>query len=185
MVEVVGLDVGDEGGIGRQVHEGTVGLVCLDDVVVAGAVLGVGAVGLHGAADEEAGIEPHAVDGGCQHGGRGRLAVGAGAGERLLALAQVGEHVRAVPDVEPALAGGGELGVLFGDGGGDDDGVDVVGQVGGVVAHVDRDAGLAQLQHHARLLHVRSGDGEPALVGDQGDAGHPDAADADEVDLAR
>ena len=58
MVEVVGLDVRDDGDVRVEVEEGAVGLVRLGDEVRARAVAAVRVVALDDAADEEARVEP-------------------------------------------------------------------------------------------------------------------------------
>ena len=56
MVQMVGLDVGDEHGGGREVRERLVALVGLHHVPPATAGMGVRAVGAHDASDEERGV---------------------------------------------------------------------------------------------------------------------------------
>lgn len=103
MVEMVGLDVCHERDVRGKMHEGTIRLVGLDDVILARAALGIGVVAIDRAADDEARIEPHAIDGRRKHRGSSRLAVRASAGKRLLALPERGKRLRAMPYGDTAL----------------------------------------------------------------------------------
>ena len=57
VVEVLGVDVGDDRDVGRQLEEGAVGLVGLDHHPVARAHAGVGAVGVDDAAVDDGRVE--------------------------------------------------------------------------------------------------------------------------------
>ena len=137
-VHVVGVDVGDDRHHRQQVQERRVGLVGLDDDVVAGAEPRVGAGGVEPAADDEgrveAGLGEHAGD----ERGRRRLAVRAGDGDALLQAHQLGQHHRARHDRDALGARGDHFGVVALHRGRRDDRVGA-GDVRGVVA--DRDAG--------------------------------------------
>ena len=139
-------------------HERTIGLVGLDDVILARAALGVGIVAIDRTADDEARIKPHAIDGSRQHRGRRRLSVRTGTGKRLLALAERCERLGAMPDGNATLAGLDKLGVFLGDGARDDDCVEVAGEICRIVADHDLDARIDEALGGARLLHVRSAD---------------------------
>ena len=75
---VVELDVEDDRDLGRVLVEAAVALVGLGDEDLAVAVLGVGAGGVEVAADGVRRVEAEGAEGDGEHGGRGRLAVGAG-----------------------------------------------------------------------------------------------------------
>jgi len=85
--------------------------------------------------------------------------------------------------IGPALAGQGQLRVVGADRGRDDD-LGPLGQVGGVVAERRLDPGRAQALHIRGVGAVAAGDGGAEAGADQGQAAHPGAADADEVQPA-
>ena len=182
VVEMVGLDVSDHDDVRVEVEEGAVGLVRLADEVAAVAVLAVGVVALDDAADEEGRVEAELVEHRGDHGGRSRLSVGAGDGDRRGVVGEIGEHLCARPDGDAQLAGAQDLGVGLGDGGGGHDDLRHGGVDGGrLMAHVDLDAGVLELADIMGCLKVAAGDLAAALVQHQGDAAHPRSADTDEV----
>ena len=183
VVEVIGLDVGDEHRLGRQVREGLVGFVGLDHVMGAGAGVGVGAVGAHDAADEEGGVGAQRVERAGEHGRRGGLAVRARHGERIEAHAEMREHLGAMPDLKTATSCLDELGVVLEDGRGDDDDRIALGDVLRLLADEHGDAGLAQLLGVTAFLDIGARHLHALVVGHAGDAAHAHAADADEVHL--
>ena len=183
VVEVVGLDVGDEHRLGRQIRERLVGLVRLDDVMVAGAGVGVGAVGAHDAADKEGGVGAQRIERAGEHGRRGGLAERAGHGERIEAHAEMREHLGAMPDLKAATARLDELGVVLEDGRGNDDDRVALGDVLRLLADEHGDAGLAQLLGVTAFLDIGARHLHALVVGHAGDAAHAHAADADEVHL--
>ena len=81
VVEVVGLDVGDDRAEGRQQQEGAVALVGLGDEDVAAAGVGVAARLGQVAADGERRMQPGVLQRHREHRRGGRLAVGAGDGD--------------------------------------------------------------------------------------------------------
>jgi hypothetical protein len=58
VVEMLGIDIGDDGDVGRQFQEGAVGFVGLDHHPLALAHAGIGAVGIDDAAIDDGRIEP-------------------------------------------------------------------------------------------------------------------------------
>ncbi len=103
VVEVLGIDIGDDGDVGRQLQEGAVGLVGLHHHPVAAAEPRIGAVGFDDAAVDDGRIEIAGVEQRRdQRRGRG-LAVGAGDGDAALEPHQLGEHLGA-PHHRQALA---------------------------------------------------------------------------------
>ena len=62
MVEMLGVDVGDDRDVGRQLEEGAVALVGLDHHPVAGAEPRVGAVGVDDAAVDDGRVEAAGVE---------------------------------------------------------------------------------------------------------------------------
>ena len=95
MVEMLGIDVGDDGDVGGQLEEGAVAFVGLDHHPVAAAAPRVGAVGVDDAAVDDGGIEAAGVEQRRHQRGRRRLAVRAGDGDALLEPHQLGEHLGA------------------------------------------------------------------------------------------
>ncbi len=182
VVEMVGLDVGDHDHVGVEVKEGAVGLVGLGHEVLPRAVAAVGVVALNDAADQEARVEPHAVEHGGAHGRGGRLAVRARDGHGGVATPERGEHLGARPHGDAELAGADELWVGLGDGRGDDHdvGLDRVDR-GGLVTDVNVDARAGELAAVTRGLEVGAAHAVAALVKHEGDAAHAGPADADEM----
>ena len=95
VIEMLGIDIGDDGDVGRQLQEGAVGFVGLHHHPVAGAEPRVGAVGVDDAAVDHGRIEVAGVEQRRdQRGGRG-LAVGAGDGDAAFQPHQFGQHLGA------------------------------------------------------------------------------------------
>ena len=183
VVEVVRLDVGDDGHGRVEVEERAVGLVGLGDVVLRPAAVRVGVIALYEPTDEERRVEAHAVEHRRDHGARRGLAVGARDGHSRVAQRQRRQHLGARPDLDAQLAGADDLGVRLGDGRGDHDDVGPHGvDGGGLVANVDLDASGLELADVARALEVAARHDDAALVQDERDAAHARATDADDVD---
>ena len=89
--------------------------------------------------------------------------------------------IGALDDGDGAGAGGLDLGVVALDGGGDDDDVGVV-EVLGAMAALDARADGLEVAGDLALALVGAGDLVAHVDEDLGDAAHPHAADADEVD---
>ena len=183
MVQVLGVHVGDDGDDGGQAQEAAVALIGLDHHPLAVAEPGVGPVGVDDAAVDHGRV--HA--GGFEHAGdeaRGRgLAMGATDGDGPFEAHQLGQHLGTAHDGDQAGAGGDDLGVVAAHGGADDHDLGV-GDVGGVVADRDRDAGVLQAAHVGAVADVAALHGVAQRVQHLGDARHADAADAHEVDGA-
>ena len=95
VIEMLRVDIGDDGDVGRQLQEGAVGLVGLHHHPVAGAEPRIGAVGVDDAAVDHGRIEPAGIDQcGNQRGGRG-LAVGAADRDAAFEPHQLGQHLGA------------------------------------------------------------------------------------------
>ncbi len=183
MVQVIRLDVRDDGRRRGEVGEGLVGLVGLHHIRAPPTGMGVGAIGPHNAADEEGGIVAHGVQRAGEHGRGRRLPMGARHGQRVQIAPEASEHLGAVHDGKVAPASLDELGVVLQDGRGNDHRHIAVGDVRSVLADEHRDARIAQLLGVAALLDVRARHGHALVVGDPGDAAHADAADPDKVKL--
>ena len=180
VVEVVGLDVGDQRAVRRVDQEGAVALVGLRDEDPARAVVRVGAGLVELAADRERRVRGAVLQRDGEQRGGGGLAVRAGDRDDLAAahhrLQRGGP--RQQPQPQPLRLD--HLGVVGPDGGGDHEGVDVadlVGRVADVAARPER----TQRLEGAGLLGVAAADGHAARQHDPRDAGQPGTADAHEV----
>ena len=95
MIEMLGIDIGDDRDVGRQLQESAVGLVGLDHHPVARTQPRVGAIGIDDAAVDHGRIEAAGFEQRRnQRGGRG-LAVGAGDGDAAFQPHQLGQHLGA------------------------------------------------------------------------------------------
>ena len=181
VVEMLGVDIGDDGDIGRQFEEGAVGFVGLDHHPVAGAEPRVGAVGVDDAAVDHGRIEAAGVEQRRDHrGGRG-LAVGAGDGDAAFQPHQLGQHLGAAHHRQALRAGGHEFRIVALDRRGDDDHLGAV-DVLGLMADRDLDALVAQPVDVGAFGCVRALHRIAEIAQHLGDAAHADAADPDEVD---
>ena len=132
VVEVLGVDVGQDGDEGGEVEERPVALVGLGDEEIAGPEAGVGPEGVQPAADDDRRIEPGLVEEDGDHRRRRRLAVRAGHGDAHLHPHELGEHLGPGDDRDLEPPGFDDLEVVVADGGRDDDDVraaDVLGPV--------------------------------------------------------
>ena len=180
VVEMLGVDVGDQRHVDRQPDEGAVGLVGLDHHPVGRAHPRIGAVGVDDAAIDHGRVEAAGIEQRRDHRGGRRLAVRAGDGDRLLEPHQLAEHLGAAHHRQEPLAGELQLGIVALDRRGDDDDLGVA-EIGRVVADRHRHAEPAQALDVGVLGDV--GALHPVAEIDQhlGDAAHADAADADEM----
>ncbi len=185
VVEVVGLDVGDERDLRVVAEEGAIVLVGLDDDVRAVAGRGVGAeVGDFGADQVGRVAAGRDEDVGDEAAGRA-LAVAAGDADADLALHEARDHLGALDHGDAALAGGDELRVVADRGRGGDDEVGVADVGGGVRADDDARAERLQRVGEGRAAQVGAGDFGAPGEQDAADGGHVHAADAHEVDALR
>ncbi len=92
MVEMLGVDIGDDDDVGRQLDEGAVGFIGLHHHPVAGAEAGIGAVGVDNAAVDHGRVEAAGVEQRRHQRGGGGLAVGAGDGDAGFQPHQFGQH---------------------------------------------------------------------------------------------
>ena len=183
MVEMLGIDIGDDDDVGRQLDEGAVGFVGLHHHPVAFAEMGIGAVGVDDAAVDHGRIEPAGVEQRGHQRGGGGLAVGAGDGDARFQPHQLGQHFGAPHHRQALGARGDQLGIILLDGGGHHHHVGAV-DVLRLVADGDLDALVAQPLDVTALGDVGAGDGVAEINEHLGDAAHADAADADEMDRA-
>ena len=183
MVEVLGIDVGDDHDVGGKLDEGAVGFIRLHHHPVALAEARIGAIGVDDAAVDDGGIEVAGIEQcGDQRGGRG-LAVRAAHGHAGLEAHQLGQHLGAAHDGQVAVARFDQFRIVVLHRGGDDDDLRIA-EVLRLVADMHVDAALAQAGDVVVVGEV----GALHLVAQRrhhlGDAAHADAADADEMDGA-
>ena len=183
VVEMLGIDIGDDGDVGRQLQEGAVALVGLDHHPFALAHAGIGAVGVDDAAIDHGRVEPAGFEQRRDHRGRRRLAVRAADGDRLAEAHQLGQHLGAPHDRQQLLARGLQLRIGFLDRGRDDHDFGVA-EVLGAVADEALDALVAQALHVGAVGLVGALHAVAEIVQHLGDAAHADAADADEMHQA-
>ena len=182
MIEVLGVDVGDDGDGGGEVEEGSVGLVRLDDDPFALSQLGVGTESVELSADHGGGVETRVIEDGGDEGSGGGLSVRAGDGDRVLQAHQLGEHLRTSDDGHSARAGSERLGILrTAHGAGSHHHVHVAGHVLGAMADVDGSTQPGEPLGGLAFLEVGSAHAVAEVEEELRDPAHPDAADADEV----
>src|SRR5437588_10010773 len=182
VLEVIGLDIRDNGDLRPQLVEGAVVLVRLDDDDVALAVLGVRGDVLQDAADDDGRIEAGIFENGGDHGRSRGLAVCPGNADAALFIDDRREQILAADDLDALLAPGVDLGVRTFDGGSDDDRIDA-GQVRGVMSDADVDSAAGQKRHDFGRFEIASGDGFAASLQDLCNPAHSDAADANEMNV--
>src|SRR6266536_80596 len=180
-VEMVRLDVRDDGDVGRQLEEGAVVLVRLRDEEVAPAQARVRAEDADPTADDDRRIEAGL---GQNHSGqrsRRRLSVGPGDRDPLLQAHDLAEHLGSPDHRDPALAGGGDLGIRFVHRGRNDDQV-YLGEVPGIVAEEDLRPERREPGGVLASLPVAAGDLERGREKkDLRQAAHADSARSDEM----
>ena len=121
MIEMLGIDIGDDGDFGGKLEEGAVAFVGFDDHPIAGAEPRIGAVGVDDAAIDDGRIEFAGFEKGGDERCRGGLAMRPGDGDALLQAHELGEHFRAAHDGQALLPRGDEFGVVALDRGRDHD----------------------------------------------------------------
>ena len=173
VVQVVGLDVGDDREVGRQQQERPVALVRLGHEVQAGSVLraepGLG----EDPADDVAGVGSALAQHRGEHGGGGGLAVRPGDRDHPAADHDRGERGRPVHHPHPAPGRLGQFRVVRADGAGHHQ------RVAGADVHAGTE--LAQLAEQRGIPRVAAGHADAAGQHDARDAGHAGPADAGEV----
>ena len=175
---MVELGVGEDRDLGIELEQRAVALVGLDHDPLpappARAETGPRQLG----ADHEGRVKAGAAQGVGGHRRGRRLAVRAGDGQAALERRDLGEQIGPVQLAARRHA----LGILGRDRGRVDD-LGAGGHVLGGVADPRLDPVLAQPGRVGRLGAIRAGDPGPERAGDQGQAAHAGAADADEVQL--
>ena len=180
VVQMLPVQVGDDGDFGGQDGEGAVGLVGLGHENLAPAQDGVGPHPVPHRAHHHRGVEISGPEHRRGHGGGGGLAVHAGDRHLGLALHAPGQHLPPAQHGKPPGPGRGKLGVvLFDRSGMDHDGR--VRHVFGPVALINAHPQPRQPPGDVPLGQIRAA--HPVALAHQQlrQAAHADAADADEV----
>ena len=181
MIEMLGIDIGDDRDLGRQLQERAVALVRFDHHPVARTETRVGAIGIDDAAIDHGGIEAAGIEQRRDHRGRGGLAVGAGDGDAALQPHQLGQHLGAAHHRNAPFARRRQFRIVALDRGGDHDDLRAV-DVLRLVADRDLRAVLAQTVEIVIVGGVRALHGIAEIEQHLGDTAHADPADPDEVD---
>ena len=143
VVEVLGIDVGDDDDVGRKLEKRAVAFVGLDHHPVPGPEPRVGAIGVDDAAVDDRRVESGRLEQRRHERGGRRLAVSAGDRDALLESHQLGEHFGAANDRNAPRARRDDFRIVALDGGRNDD--DRSGaEIRRVVADEDCRALLAQ-----------------------------------------
>ena len=121
MLEMLGIDVGDDRDRPVEAEEAAVAFVGLDHHPVALAEPRVRSVAIDDAAVDDGRIEPAGVEHRSDHRRRRRLAVRPGDRDRLLHAHQLGEHFRALDDRQAPLDRGLDFRIAAADRRGDHD----------------------------------------------------------------
>ena len=191
VLEVVGLDAGDQRDLGAELEERAVALVGLDDepptvTAAAGRRVPDGVpAGAQLAADDERRPETGLAEHEREHRRRRRLAVASGDGDRPPLRADPGEGVGPPQERDAAPERLGDLDVRVGDRRRPRDGLDIRADVLGTLPHRDLDTEGAQPVEHRRLLDVAAGHLVPHGGEHRRDRGHPRPGGADDVHGAR
>ena len=160
-------------------EEAAVAFIRLHHHPVRRAEAGVGAVIVDDAAVDDGRVDAARVEQRGDEAGGGGLAMGAGDGDRRFQPHQFGEHLGAADDGDAVGERGLDLWIAAFDGGrGDDDRRAL--HIGGVMTDVHGDAAFAQALDDIAIGDVTALHPIAEIVHDFGDAGHADAADADE-----
>ncbi len=183
VIEVFGIDVGDDRDRAVEPQERAVALVGLDHHPFAGAEPGVGTVAVDDAAVDHRGIDPAGIEQRGDHAGGGGLAVGAGDRDRALQPHQFGEHFGAAHDGNAGFERGGDFGVVALDRGRGHHHRRLAEILRGMADHY-LDPALAQALDDIALGNVGALHAVAEVVHHFGNARHADAADADEMDRA-
>src|SRR5699024_65613 len=136
------------------------------------------------AADADSRVHAAGKENVCQHGGGGRLAVGSGNGDGAgVVVHDLSEKSGAGHHRDALCFCGGKLFVVFVDGSGVHNKVDVIGDVLRPLSDGDAGADAGEMSRDIGGLHVRAGDRKMAVDENLREAAHADAADADKVDV--
>ena len=181
VIEMLRVDIGDDGDVGRQFQKRAVALVGLHHHPFAGPQPRVGAVGVDDAAIDHGRIEIAGIEQGRDHRGGGGLAMGAGDRDAAFQPHQFGQHFGAAHHRDALGARRHQFGIVALDRGRHHQHIGA-GDVFGLVADRDLDALVAQPVDIGALGSVGALHGIAEIAQHLGDAAHADAADPDEMD---
>ncbi len=180
VLQMIGIDVGDDRHQRIQAQEAAVALVGLGHQPLATTELGVGTGRQQLATDHEGRVQPPLAQHRSGQAGGGGLAVGAGHGDAAAEAHQFGQHRRARHDRNALAARFHQLRVVFADRAGDHHAVGAQHVGGGMAAH-DARAQAGQAAGRDVVGVVRTGHFVAQRQHHFGDAAHAGAADADEM----
>ena len=156
--QVIGFHVGDDRGLGRELEECPVALVGFDDEPLAVVPRRVRTDLVEVATDEEARVPVGFAEDQREHRRRRGLAVAPCDGDRAAHGHDRTLRVGAAEDGHAELVRTPDLGVRRRDRGRRDDGVDVLGDVAGIVTDTRVDAECAQALERSRVAQVGAAD---------------------------
>ena len=180
VVEMLGVDVGDDADLARNLDEGAVGFVGLHDHPLAVAEARVRSPLVDDAAGDHRRVEPRGLEDMGDERCRSGFSVRSRHRHGGIEAHQLGQHLGAANDGVALGAGGLELGIRAFDGGRDDD-VARADQVDGIMPDEHADALEAQAPDVGAVLLIAALHGVALGVQDLGDGAHADAADAENV----
>ncbi|MNY12188.1 hypothetical protein D3C86_1452570 [compost metagenome] len=183
MVQMLRIDIGNDGHVGRQLQEGAVGFVGFHHHPLALAHTRIGAIGIDDAAIDDGRVEIAGFQQGRDHRGGRRLAVGAANGDGVTETHQLGQHFGTANDRQVFFPRGDEFRIVLLDGGGNDHDLGVT-EIVRRMADEHLDALVAQTLHIGAVGLIRPLNAVAEIVKHFGNAAHADPAYADEMDKA-
>ncbi|QTK78009.1 hypothetical protein AT6N2_C0037 [Agrobacterium tumefaciens] len=183
MVKMFGIDIGDDGDIGRQLQEGAVGFIRLHHHPLALTHACIGAVGIDDAAIDDGRVEIAGFQQRRDHGGRRGLAVGAANGDGVTEAHQLGQHFRTANDRQVLFPRRDEFRIALLDRSGNDHDFRITNIISGV-ADKYFDTLLTQTLHIGAFRLIRALHPVAEIVKHFGNAAHADPAYADEMHKA-
>ena len=183
-LEMLAIDIRNHRQCRKQLEKRTIAFVRFGHHQLAAAEPRVAAKGAQPSANRRRGIESRPLQHERDHRCRRRLAVRARDGDGVTEPHQLRQHLRARYDRDLPARRFDDFRVPVPHRRRDDHDVRAAHVSGGVTVG-DLDADGRQPLRHRRSFFVRPGDDEPEIREQFGDAAHPDAADADEVNASR
>ena len=180
VVEMLGIDIGDHGDVGRQLQEGAVRFVGLDHHPLTSTHARIRAVGIDDAAIDDGGVEPARFQERRDERGRRGLAMRAADGDGATEPHQFGEHFSTTHHRQQLFARRDQFRIALLDGGGNDDDFGIA-EVFSLVSDMDRNALVAQPLHIGTFRLVGTLHAMTEVVQNLGDAAHPDTAYTDKM----
>ena len=183
VVEMLGVDIGNDCKGCRQLDERTVGLIRLDHHPLALAKPRIGAIGVDDAAIDDSRVESYLVENCRHHRSRCRLAMCTGNRDAALEAHQLGEHFRATHDRKESRPRFYQLRVFRPDRRRHDDHLRIL-EIPGLLADENLDAKGLQPLHIGAVGKIASLHLVAEIVHHFGDTAHADTTDAGEVNCA-